>query len=248
MIILDNIKEEFNVAKTQNDRLQRHGREAVRVLNEIADEIQREEDINRIGKLTYSSFGVVGGVLTIVGIALTPVTFGVSLALSIAGASTGATAGLADLIHGSVTIGIQITKLKQARKLLQKVYDEMSTTEKKIGKLYSSLELLKQIGESHILGILPVVDSIKTVAEDAIALDKLRNLVPKKLITNGVAKIPSTVAIPLAAAGIVFDISTIARTSIRVHKKEVYEYAKKLRQSAKELEMELQKYKDIFSE
>ncbi|XP_058863718.1 apolipoprotein L5-like [Acipenser ruthenus] len=77
--------------------------ELLRELNGIADGLDKVDRDCTIAKTAGSSAGVVGGVLTIVGIGLAPVTFGASLGLSIAGAVT-AVAG------GATNVGTQIVK------------------------------------------------------------------------------------------------------------------------------------------
>lgn len=76
--------------------------ERMKVINElisIRDDIQKETRIQKIGSVTYSSVGIVGGGLIIAGIIAAPFTFGGSLALSVAGAAATISSGVAGVTH-----------------------------------------------------------------------------------------------------------------------------------------------------
>ncbi|KAK6311984.1 hypothetical protein J4Q44_G00176480 [Coregonus suidteri] len=67
-------------------------------LEESAVQLDRMKLGAKISSVAGSSVGVAGGILSIVGLALTPVTAGVSLALTIAGVSLGVTSGVNSLV------------------------------------------------------------------------------------------------------------------------------------------------------
>lgn len=72
--------------------------ERMKVINELIsleDDIQKEARIQKIGFVTYSSVGIVGGDLIIAGIIAAPFTFGRSLALSVAGGAATNSSGVA---------------------------------------------------------------------------------------------------------------------------------------------------------
>ena len=78
--------------------------QCIRNISYLADEMERHHRNVNIVQLPTVGLGILGGVLTITGIALAPVTFGASLGLSIAGgvvgvgaAATGAGATITDL-------------------------------------------------------------------------------------------------------------------------------------------------------
>ena len=89
-------------------------------LRRIRDEIQRQARIHTIGCITYSSVGLVGGGLAIAGIVTAPVTFGASLALTVAGVATGVTSGVAGVTHGVVKFGIVKKHCNIAQESLKK--------------------------------------------------------------------------------------------------------------------------------
>ncbi|KAK6466184.1 hypothetical protein HHUSO_G36673 [Huso huso] len=103
-------------------------------LSEIADGLDKVDRDCTIAKTTGSSAGVVGGVLTIVGIGLAPVTFGASLGLSIAGTVTA--------VAGSVTSGgAQIGKHVKDGKANKRVKEILEIIHTKIIALRKSCKI-----------------------------------------------------------------------------------------------------------
>ena len=89
-------------------------------LKSVQDEIQRQNKNFCIGNVTFSSVGLVGGALGVAGIAASPVTFGTSLVLTMAGVATGLTSGLANLTHGLVKMKSEFKQIKNTKTSLEK--------------------------------------------------------------------------------------------------------------------------------
>ncbi|XP_058863421.1 apolipoprotein L4-like isoform X2 [Acipenser ruthenus] len=103
-------------------------------LSGIADELDKVDRDCNIAKTAGSTAGVVGGVLTIVGIGLAPVTAGVSLGLTIAGVATG--------VAGSVTGGgAQIGKHVIDGKANNRVMEIMQIIHSKIKALIKKCKI-----------------------------------------------------------------------------------------------------------
>ncbi|KAK1130153.1 apolipoprotein L5-like [Acipenser oxyrinchus oxyrinchus] len=103
-------------------------------LNGIADELDQVDRDCTIARTAGSSAGVVGGVLTIVGIGLAPVTFGASLGLFIAGTVTA--------VAGAVTGGgAQIGKHVKAGKANNRVREILEIIHIKIIALSKSCKI-----------------------------------------------------------------------------------------------------------
>lgn len=94
--------------------------ERMKVINELIsprDDIQKEARIQKIGSITYSSVGVVGGGMAIVGIVAAPFTAGASLALTAAGVAAGVSSGVAGVTPHVVKVKKVKSKLADAKKV-----------------------------------------------------------------------------------------------------------------------------------
>lgn len=84
-----------------------------------ADQLDRMHHGSRISSIVSSSVGATGGVLTIVGLALSPVTAGVSLGLTIAGIGLGVTSGVNTIVTTATEVGVNSTQKKKANEALE---------------------------------------------------------------------------------------------------------------------------------
>ncbi|MCJ8739714.1 hypothetical protein PDJAM_G00050410 [Pangasius djambal] len=75
-------------------------------LEEAAVELDKMKKGSNISTVAGSSVGIAGGVLSIVGLALAPVTAGVSLALTLTGAGLGVTSGVNGIVTGITEIAV----------------------------------------------------------------------------------------------------------------------------------------------
>uniref|UniRef100_A0A8C6UWC8 Si:ch73-233k15.2 n=1 Tax=Neogobius melanostomus TaxID=47308 RepID=A0A8C6UWC8_9GOBI len=97
-------------------------------LSELEDRAVQLDRMNmgaRISSVAGSSVGAVGGVLSIIGLALIPVTAGVSLALTMTGVGLGITSGVNSAVTTATEIGVNRTQQKRASETFQKYMEDV---------------------------------------------------------------------------------------------------------------------------
>uniref|UniRef100_A0A8C6USQ1 Si:ch73-233k15.2 n=2 Tax=Neogobius melanostomus TaxID=47308 RepID=A0A8C6USQ1_9GOBI len=97
-------------------------------LSELEDSAVQLDRMNmgaRISSVAGSSVGAVGGVLSIIGLALIPVTAGASLALTMTGVGLGITSGVNSAVTTATEIGVNRTQQKRASETFQKFMEDV---------------------------------------------------------------------------------------------------------------------------
>ncbi|KAL0197859.1 hypothetical protein M9458_006399, partial [Cirrhinus mrigala] len=117
-------------------------------LEESAVQLDRMKMGASISTVAGSSVGIAGGVLSIVGLALAPVTAGVSLALTLTGVSLGVTSGVNSVVTGITEAAVNNHHGKNAQSIFQRYMDD-------VGKI---LDCLEQASNEERLEGLDVVD------------------------------------------------------------------------------------------
>ncbi|XP_044186057.1 uncharacterized protein LOC122966125 isoform X4 [Thunnus albacares] len=152
-------------------------------LEESAVKLDRMNKGAKISSVAGSSVGAVGGVLSIIGLALSPVTAGVSLTLTMTGAGLGITRGVNSIVTTVTEIGVNCTyqtKASEAFKSfmedvqsLQDCLEEVSrqtVTNMEASKIYMGMGVGKVL-----LKVGGVGKGIKSLADDASALKLLKS-------------------------------------------------------------------------
>ncbi|XP_072550341.1 uncharacterized protein apol [Salminus brasiliensis] len=94
-------------------------------LEEAAVQLDRMKMGSSISTVAGSSVGIAGGVLSIVGLALAPVTAGVSLALTLTGVGLGVTSGVNSLVTGITEMAVNKHHGGTANNIFQKFRGDM---------------------------------------------------------------------------------------------------------------------------
>ncbi|KAG8006467.1 Apolipoprotein L6, partial [Nibea albiflora] len=94
-------------------------------LEENAVQLDRMNKGAKISSVAGSSVGAVGGVLSIVGLALIPVTAGASLVLTMTGVGMGVTSGVNSLVTTATEIGVNRKHQKEASETFQSFMEDV---------------------------------------------------------------------------------------------------------------------------
>ncbi|XP_058508651.1 uncharacterized protein LOC131474935 [Solea solea] len=144
-------------------------------LEEVAAQLDRMNKGAKISSVTGSSVGAIGGVLSIVGLALIPVTAGLSLGLTMTGVGLGITSGVNSLVTTATEIGVNTTQQKNAKKVFQSFMEDVQilqgclhdVTNKTLSKMEKdSIDLALGVGKvlSNAGCIVKGIDSIVDAA------------------------------------------------------------------------------------
>uniref|UniRef100_A0A8C8S345 Apolipoprotein L3 n=1 Tax=Pelusios castaneus TaxID=367368 RepID=A0A8C8S345_9SAUR len=94
-------------------------------LRKIADVIDEVHRGATIANITGGTVGIAGGITTIVGLALVPVTFGASLKVSLTGLGVSTLGGLTSAAATTTDLGVNKVKKEAVKKLLEECQSEL---------------------------------------------------------------------------------------------------------------------------
>ncbi|XP_071323610.1 apolipoprotein L3 isoform X2 [Trachinotus anak] len=106
-------------------------------LEETAVQLDRMNKGAKISSVAGSSVGAVGGVLSIVGLALIPVTAGVSLALTMTGVGLGITSGVNSAVTTATEIGVNRKQQKKASEVFMLFMEDVQSLQDCLEKVTS---------------------------------------------------------------------------------------------------------------
>ncbi|XP_029584153.1 uncharacterized protein LOC115171465 isoform X1 [Salmo trutta] len=134
-------------------------------LEENAVQLDRMKLGAKISSVAGSSVGAAGGILSIVGLALTPVTAGVSLALTIAGVSLGVTSGVNSLTTGITEMTVNSIHEKKAREVFQSFMEDVESLQECLEDVAMNMEPILGQSRVNMVGARKVIATTWTIGK-----------------------------------------------------------------------------------
>ncbi|XP_060783695.1 uncharacterized protein LOC132890631 isoform X5 [Neoarius graeffei] len=219
-------------------------------LNHIADGLDRFNKRTKVAQITGGSTSAVGGVATITGLALAPVTMGTSLivtavglGVAAAGGLTSATAGISNTVHGSID-------RKKVERIVKDFQSKMADIDKCTRFIKRGIENLRELNapkvkklkqyKSDVSGVLNIYED-GAMAGKAVLINakEITKFTQVAMTAGGTAA--RAVQVAAMATGILtglfvaMDLYFVAKDSKELKKGAKSEFAKKIREVAEQL-------------
>ncbi|XP_027259708.1 apolipoprotein L3 isoform X2 [Cricetulus griseus] len=227
----------------------------IRKLHDLADKVDKVHRGCTITQVVASSTSAVSGILTILGIALAPVTAGVSLGLSATGLGLGAAAAVTSVSTSIVEKVSTVSVEAEASQLVPTNKDTANAIKEILEKNTPRLVSVSKNSFQNLEVIKKNIDAIKL----AKANPRLANNA-KRLMTTGTVSARKTRQVQKAFGGtalamtkgarimgaatagifLVMDVVSLVEDSKHLHEGAKADYAAELRKQAQDLELKLQ--------
>ncbi|XP_017568792.1 uncharacterized protein apol [Pygocentrus nattereri] len=188
-------------------------------LEEAAVQLDRMKMGSNISTVAGSSVGIAGGVLSIVGLALAPVTAGVSLALTLTGVGLGVTSGVNSLVTGITEMAVNKHHGENANNIfqrfmedVQKILDCMEQVANSEGTVVDPQVIDAALGAGKIIARAGMVGKgIDALVDGASAMKALKTEeVARAAVSMGLQEAKAARSIPNLAADLP-DIGQLAK-------------------------------------
>ncbi|XP_039350359.1 apolipoprotein L3-like, partial [Mauremys reevesii] len=196
-------------------------------LREIADDIDMVHKGATIANITGGAVGIAGGITTIVGLCLAPVTFGASLIVSLTGLAVSTAGGLTSAAATTTDIVASKVKKETVEKLLQECQAEL-------GNIIKAIQCLESYGD---IAFMFAFSQIGSGAGRAV-LNTIKMVKAGQLLANAgrAARFAGAATHVLTALTLALDIFFVAKDSVDLHKGAKTELAANIREAVNEME------------
>uniref|UniRef100_A0A3P9MA85 Si:ch73-233k15.2 n=1 Tax=Oryzias latipes TaxID=8090 RepID=A0A3P9MA85_ORYLA len=189
-------------------------------LEENAVQLDRMNKGAKISSVAGSSVGAVGGVLSIVGLALMPFTAGISLALTMTGIGMGVTSGVNSIVTTATELGVNRTHQKKASEVFQSFMEDVTklqdcleeVSNREISKLEpSSIELAVGVGKVAFKagGACKSIDGIVDLASTA------KLLKSEELVSSASKAVAQEAAALRSVSRVASDVPDIGQAAVK---------------------------------
>uniref|UniRef100_A0A8C8VKL4 Apolipoprotein L3 n=1 Tax=Pelusios castaneus TaxID=367368 RepID=A0A8C8VKL4_9SAUR len=203
-------------------------------LRKIADDIDEVHRGATIANITGGTVGIAGGITTIVGLALAPVTFGASLIVSLTGLGVSTLGGLTSAAATATDLGVNKVKKETVEKLLEECRSELVNINQCIKIIQVSAQSMKDDGSGDLLFGVSQIGS----GAGRVVLNTMKMVKAGQLLANAgrVARFAGSATHVLTALTLGLDIFFVAKDSRELYNGAKTELAANIRDAVKEME------------
>lgn len=229
--------------------------ECIAKLHALADKVDQVHRNCTISNVVATSAGTVSGILTIVGLALAPVTVGASLALTATGLGLGTAAAVTGVSTSIVEHAATISAEAEAGRLMSTSVENMEKVAKAVGQSVpkvititkSCVQVVKDIGKSvRAIKIAQTNPRVVASAKRLMTTGKISARSSRQVqrafggTTLAMSKGARILGFATAGIALLVDVVTLVKESQHLHEGAKSESAEELRQRAQELAGKLQ--------
>ncbi|XP_019333874.2 uncharacterized protein LOC106738055 [Alligator mississippiensis] len=220
------------------DRLQQH----VAALQAIADAVDKVHRGATIASITGGTVGIAGGITTVVGLCLAPVTFGASLIVSLTGLGVSLAGGLTSAAATTTDVVQSRVKKEEINGLLGQCQAEVQLIRECMKTLCEKLQ--QDSGSYFNPDLLPEIPQVVSVAGRTVLHTVKAVSVGKLLASAGL--IARITAHALTALTLGLDVFFVAKDSVELHNGAKTELASKIREAVAELERVIDQVNHVY--
>ncbi|XP_047214395.1 uncharacterized protein LOC124863896 [Girardinichthys multiradiatus] len=165
-------------------------------LNELEVNAVQLDSMNKGAKISSvvgSSVGAVGGVLSIVGFALMPVTAGASLVLTMTGIGMGVTSGVNSIVTTATEVGVNRTHQRKASEVLQSFMEDVMKLQACLEEVTQKTISKTETSETNVaLGVTKVICKFGAVGksiDSIVDLASAAKLLKAEEVVSNVGKV-----------------------------------------------------------
>ncbi|XP_065417384.1 uncharacterized protein LOC101946673 [Chrysemys picta bellii] len=221
------------------DRVKRH----IDELREIADAIDKIHKGARIANVTGGAVGIAGGITTIVGLCLIPVTFGASLIVSLTGLAISTAGGLTSAAATTTDKVASKVKRETVEKLLQECQADMDHIKDYAERIAEKIQNLKDNEKKGFVFAIPQIGS----GAGRAVLNTMKMVKAGQVLANvgRIANFAGAATHVLTGVTPGLDTFFTAKDSMDLHKGAKTELAAKIREAVNEMEQMIDHFNEM---
>ncbi|XP_041799978.1 serine/threonine-protein kinase Nek8-like [Chelmon rostratus] len=246
----------FRKSKTTTDHLQTQ----LYKLKAVADNLESVHQGATIGSLTGGVIGAVGGITSIVGIALAPFTLGTSLVVTAIGAGVGVAGGVTAGVSNITNIVNQSSDRKAVQSIIKEFNEKINAVALWLQEISNSLQIISRCCSSDMPNDEDSSLNARFGTKVGKSISELLQLLRVVSIGRIAAQASRAVRVAAAATSVLSalfvaaDIFFIAMDAKEIRnmrqteaRSEIMKFVQSVRDASKELQQVLDEFKNIIS-